>query len=82
MPKPAKQKPKPKTKPKEEEPEEEVDKASLNFLAIMGILGLILIVAGIAAVFLVSAFIGISLILLGILVYVIFYLMEKRLKVL
>ena len=78
MPKPAKQKP----KPKDEVPEEEeVDKASLNFLAVLGILGLILIVAGIAAIFLVSAFIGVSLILLGIIVYVIFYLMEKRLKV-
>lgn len=81
MPKPAKQKPKPKTKPKEEPEEEEVDKTSLNFLAILGILGLILIIAGIAAIFLVSAFIGVALILLGILVYVIFYLMEKRLKV-
>jgi predicted membrane channel-forming protein YqfA (hemolysin III family) len=71
-----------KPKPKHEEvPEEEMDKSSLTFLAILGILGLILVVAGIAAVFLFSVFIGVALILLGIIVYVIFYLMEKRLKV-
>lgn len=74
MPKP-RQKPKPKPKP------EEVDKSSLTFLAVLGILGLILVVAGIAAVFLFSVFIGVAMILLGIIVYVLFYLMEKRLKV-
>jgi uncharacterized membrane protein HdeD (DUF308 family) len=79
MPKPRqKQKPKPKH---EEAPEEEVDKSSLTFLAVLGIIGLILILAGIAAMFLVSLFIGVALILLGIIMYVMFYLMEKRLKV-
>lgn len=79
MPKPLqKQKPKPKH---EEAPEEEVDKSSLTFLAVLGILGLILILAGIAAMFLVSLFVGVALILLGIIMYVMFYLMEKRLKV-
>jgi hypothetical protein len=80
MPKP-RQKQRPKQKPEETPEEEQVDKTSLTFLSIMGILGLILIVAGFAAAFLVSLFIGVGLILLGIIVYVIFYLMEKRLKV-
>jgi predicted membrane channel-forming protein YqfA (hemolysin III family) len=79
MPKP-RQKPKPKPKP-EEVPEEEVDKTSLTFLAVLGILGLIFIISGIAAMFLISVFIGVALILLGIIVYVLFYIMEKRLKV-
>ncbi|NLF88604.1 hypothetical protein GX563_07260 [Candidatus Bathyarchaeota archaeon] len=81
MPKP-RQKLKPKAKPKEETPEEEqLDKTSLTYLAILGILGLILIIAGIAAIILASMFIGAALIVLGIIVYVIFYIMEKRLKI-
>ena len=63
MPKP---KPKPKWKPKAEAPEEPVDKTTLNFLSLMGILGLILIIAGIASIFLVSVFIGVGLIVVGI----------------
>ncbi|HSV50287.1 MAG TPA: hypothetical protein VLH35_08210 [Candidatus Acidoferrales bacterium] len=80
MPKP-KQKPTPKTKPKSEEAlEEEVDKTSITFLAIMGILGLVLIVAGIASIFLASFPVGVGLIIAGIVVYMLFYVMEKRLK--
>ena len=78
MPKP-KQKPKPKPKPEPEE--EKLDNSSVTILALLGIVGLILVIAGISAVFLVSLFIGVALILLGIIVYVLFYIMEKRLKV-
>jgi hypothetical protein len=78
MPKP---KQKPKWKPKAEAPEEPVDKTTLNFLSLLGILGLILIIAGIASIFLVSVLIGVGLIVVGIAVYVLFFIMEKRLKV-
>ena len=74
-------KPKQKTKPKKQDTEEPIDNSSLTFLAFMGILGLILIVAGVAAVFLVSLIVGAGLIVLGIAVYVAFYVVEKRLKV-
>ena len=81
MPKP-KQKTKPKTKPKlkAQEPEETVDNNSMTFLAIMGILGLILIIAGIVSIVLSSMWIGTGLIVAGIIVYILFYVMEKRLK--
>jgi hypothetical protein len=78
MPKP---KPKPKAKPKTKAPQEAVDKTTLNFLAIMGILGLILIVAGVASIFLASAIVGVGLIVAGVIVYVLFAVIEKRLKV-
>jgi len=81
MPKP-RQKQKPKIASEEETPEEEqVDKTSLTYLAILGILGLILIIAGIASIVLADLFIGVALILLGIIVYVMFYIIEKRLKI-
>jgi uncharacterized membrane protein HdeD (DUF308 family) len=78
MPKP---KQKPKWKPKAEVPEEQVDKTTLNFLSLLGILGLILIIAGIASIFLVSVLIGVGLIVVGVAVYVLFFIMEKRFKV-
>jgi hypothetical protein len=74
-------KPEEKAKPKvAEQDEEPVEKTSMTFLAIMGILGLILIVAGIGSVFLVSFWVGLGLIIAGIVVYILFYVMEKRLK--
>jgi hypothetical protein len=75
------EKPKEKTQPKAvEQDEEPVEKTSMTFLAIMGILGLILIVAGIGSVFVVSFWVGLGLIIAGIVVYILFYVMEKRLK--
>ena len=68
---------KPKVVAIEEDP---VDKTSMTFLAIMGILGLILIIAGIVSIFLSSVWVGVGLIVAGIAVYVLFYIMEKRLK--
>jgi uncharacterized membrane protein HdeD (DUF308 family) len=68
-------------KPKKATPEEEpVDKTSVTFLAIMGILGLVLIIAGILSIVLSSTWVGIGLITAGIIVYILFYVMEKRLK--
>ena len=52
----------------------------MTFLAIMGILGLILIIAGIASIFLVSQLLGVGLIIAGVVVYILFYVIEKRLK--
>ena len=79
MPKP-KQKTKSKTKPKTQEPEESIDNNAMTFLAVMGILGLILIATGIAAVFLVSLLIGAGLIVTGTIIYIAFYVLEKLLK--
>ena len=80
MPKPKqKQKLKPKTKPNEKT-QKQLDKTSMTFLAIMGILGLILIVVGIASIFLVSQLVGVGLIIAGVIVYILFYVIEKRLK--
>ena len=70
-----------KAKPKAPAPEQEpVDKTSVTFLAIMGILALVLIIAGIVSIVLSSMWIGIGLIVAGIIVYILFYVMEKRLK--
>ncbi|MGE5556806.1 MAG: hypothetical protein ACM3UY_11210 [Methanocella sp.] len=74
-------KPKKKNKPKEQPPEESVDNTSMTFLAVMGILGLILIGVGVVAVFLVSLLVGAGLITLGVVVYLAFYIVEKRLKI-
>lgn len=68
---------KPKAAASEEEP---VDKISVTFLAIMGILGLVLIIAGIISIVFSSTLIGVGLIIAGIIVYILFYVMEKRLK--
>lgn len=70
-----------KTKSKKQDVEEPLDNSSLTFLAFMGIVGLILIVVGLAAVFLVSPILGVGLIALGIVVYLAFYVVEKRLKI-
>lgn len=75
------EKPEEKAKPKAATPEEEqVDKTSVTFLAIMGILGLILIIAGIISIVLSSLWVGVGLIAAGVAVYILFYVMEKRLK--
>jgi len=74
-------KPEEKAKPKAAAPEEEpIDRTSVTFLAIMGILGLVLIIAGIVSIVLSSMWVGIGLIIAGIIVYILFYVMEKRLK--
>jgi len=70
-----------KTKSKKQDVEEPLDNSSLTFLAFMGIVGLILIVVGLATVFLVSPTLGTGLIVLGIVVYLAFYVVEKRLKI-
>jgi uncharacterized membrane protein HdeD (DUF308 family) len=68
-------------KPKAAAPEEEeVDKTSVTFLAIMGILGIVLIIAGIVSIVFSSPLVGVGLIIAGIVVYILFYVMEKRLK--
>jgi uncharacterized membrane protein HdeD (DUF308 family) len=62
-------------------PEKEpVSPKIITILGVLGILGLILIVAGIYALFALSTVLGVSLIFIGILTYVIFVVVEKRLK--
>jgi len=54
----------------------------LTLLGIMGIAGLILLAFGIYSIFEISRPLGLALVVLGILVYVAFVLIEKRLKLL
>ncbi len=74
----------PKPKPKKQKiPEKEpVSPKVMTILGIMGILGLILIVAGIYSIFAISTAIGVTLIVIGLLTYVGFIIVEKRLKML
>ena len=62
--------------------ENSVSGKSMTFLAILGILGLIFIISGIYAVFAVSLTLGLTLIIVGIITYVLFVVIEKRLKLL
>ena len=54
----------------------------LLLLGIMGITGLILLAFGVYSLFEISKLLGITLLLLGVLVYIAFVLIEKKLKLL
>lgn len=54
----------------------------MTLLGIMGITGLILLALGVFAIFEISKPIGIILLVIGVLDYVIFVLIEKKLKIL
>jgi hypothetical protein len=54
----------------------------MTLLGIMGIAGLILLVFGVYAIFEISRTLGLTLVILGVLVYVAFVLIEKKLKLL
>jgi hypothetical protein len=54
----------------------------LTLLGFMGIAGLILLAFGVYSIFEISKPIGLTLVILGILVYVAFVIIEKKLKLL
>ncbi|GEM_PF-925816 len=57
-----------------------VSDKNVTLLGILGILGLIFIISGVIAVFAVSLFLGVTLIVVGIISYVLFVFIEKKLK--
>ncbi|MGD0202532.1 MAG: hypothetical protein ABSC20_01330 [Candidatus Bathyarchaeia archaeon] len=59
-----------------------VSEKVLTLLGIMGIAGLILLAFGVYSIFEISKPLGLTLVVLGVLVYVIFVLIEKKLKLL
>lgn len=54
----------------------------MTLLGIMGILGLVFLAVGFYAIFEVSKVLGLTLVILGVLDYVAFVLIEKKLKLL
>ena len=54
----------------------------LTLLGIIGIAGLILVVFGVIAIFEISLLLGTTLLILGVLTYVIFVIIERKLKLL
>lgn len=54
----------------------------MTLLGIIGILGLVLLAFGVYAIFEISLALGIALLVLGVLTYIAFVLIEKRLKLL
>ena len=62
--------------------EEGVGGAGITVLAVMGILGLVLFGVGIYAIFFVSLLVGVILLVLGVLTYVLFVIIQKKLKLL
>ena len=60
----------------------EVSGKVLTLLGIMGIIGLILLAFGVYAIFEISRPLGLTLVVLGVVVYIAFYLIEKKLKLL
>jgi hypothetical protein len=62
--------------------EENVGGAGITALALMGILGLVLLGLGVYAIFFVSTLLGVILLVLGVLTYILFVIIEKRLKLL
>jgi len=62
--------------------EKVVSRNWLILLGVMGILGLILIAFGVFAIFEISTLLGLILIALGILTYVAFVLIERKLELL
>jgi hypothetical protein len=67
---------------KKQSREEPVGGAGITVLAIMGIFGLVLLGLGVYAIFFVSLLVGVILLVLGILTYVLFVIIQKRLKLL
>ena len=61
---------------------EAVSEKVLILLGIMGIAGLILLAFGVYSIFEISKPLGLTLVILGVLVYVAFVLIEKKLKLL
>jgi len=59
-----------------------VSEKLLTLLGVMGITGLILLAFGVYSIFEISKPLGLTLVVLGILVYVAFVLVEKKLKLL
>ncbi|HYA77302.1 MAG TPA: hypothetical protein VEF91_01140 [Verrucomicrobiae bacterium] len=59
-----------------------VSEKVLTLLGVMGIGGLILLAFGVYSIFEISKLIGLTLVILGVLVYVAFVLIEKKLKLL
>ena len=62
--------------------EKVVSRNGLILLGVMGIIGIILVAFGIFAIFEISTLIGLILIALGVLTYVAFVLVERKLKIL
>ena len=54
----------------------------MTLLGIIGILGLVMLAFGVYAIFEISLALGIALFVLGVLTYIAFVLIEKRLKLL
>ena len=71
-----------KTSPKKIVQKKEVGGAAITVLAVMGIVGLILLAVGVYAIFEISLFVGVTLLVLGFLTYIIFVVIEKKLKLL
>jgi uncharacterized membrane protein HdeD (DUF308 family) len=69
-----------KTSQKKNPQKKEVGGGTITFLAIMGIVGLILLVVGVYSIFEVSLLVGVTLLVLGLLTYVLFIIIEKKLK--
>ena len=59
-----------------------VSEKVLILLGIMGIAGLVLLAFGVYSIFEISKPLGLTLVVLGVLVYVAFVLIEKKLKLL
>lgn len=62
--------------------EQVVSKKGLILLGVMGIMGLILIVFGVFALFEISALLGMLSLILGLFTYIVFILVERKLKLL
>ena len=60
----------------------EVDGKAITFLAIMGIVGLILLAVGVYSIFELSILVGVTLLVLGFITYIVFVIIEKKLKLL
>ncbi len=61
---------------------ETVSEKNATLLGIMGLVALIVVIFGIYAFFAISTLIGVILVVLGIGLYVVFVIVEKRLKML
>ncbi len=57
-----------------------ISRTKLNILGVMGVLGLILLVLGVYSIFEVSLLVGVILLVTGFLIYVIFVIIQKRIK--
>ena len=62
--------------------EQVVSRNVLILLGLMGIIGIIFIVFGVFAIFEISLLAGLISLALGIFIYIVFFLMEKKLKLL